>query len=106
MTILSETMTAVNPLTAGKYATALASASASGHDYDTASQLATNSLYGILQQQSLLLGIKEITGYVLIAVITLSVISFFIPSHSINKDYRFRPYILLSKLFPFRKKLR
>lgn len=106
MAILSETMSAVNSIAASKYASAFATASAAGHGYDTASQLATNSLYATLQQQALLLGIKEIVGYVLMAVIVLAVVSFFLPFHGITPSYRFRPYILLHKLFPLRKRLR
>ena len=104
MTILSESMTDVNPIAADIYNSAFATATASGHDYETACKLATKSLYVTLQQQSLLLSIKEIVGYALIAVIILAVVSFLIPFHGINKSYRFRPYILLQKLFPLRKR--
>lgn len=46
-----------------------------------AAQLATNSLYTTLQQQSLLLALKEILGYLLVISIIIAVVSRFIPFH-------------------------
>jgi len=43
--------------------------------------LATNSLYNTLQQQSLLLALKEILGYLLVISVVIAVISRFIPFH-------------------------
>ena len=51
-----------------------------GHKYDEAVQIATNSLHATLQQQSLLLALKEILGYLLVISI-IAVVSRFIPFH-------------------------
>lgn len=52
---------------------------------DEASQLAANNFYSTLQQQSLLLGIKIVIGYLLIAALVIAVISAFIPFHKTLK---------------------
>lgn len=85
MTVLSENMTMQNPLAAQQYNQALNTALASGHSMDEAALLATNSLYSILQTQSLLLSLKTIIGYTLIAAIVIMVISRFIPFHKTLK---------------------
>lgn len=59
MNVLSENMTLTNPIAEQKYNQALNSALAQGHEFSEAGQLATNSLYSILQQQSLLLALKH-----------------------------------------------
>ena len=66
MNILSENMTLTNPLAEQKYNQALSNALAQGHEFGEAGQLAANSLYSTLQQQSLLLALKTLIGYVLI----------------------------------------
>lgn len=78
---LSETITAVDPVAASRYNQSLGSAITQGHEYGEAAQLATNSLYATLQQQSLLLALKEILGYLLVISIIIAVISRFIPFH-------------------------
>lgn len=78
---LSETITAVDPVAASRYNLSLGSAITQGHEYGEAAQLATNSLYATLQQQSLLLALKEILGYLLVISIIIAVISRFIPFH-------------------------
>ncbi|GCB33893.1 MFS transporter [Bacteroides faecalis] len=78
---LSETITATDPLAASRYTQSLNSAIAQGHGYNEAVQIATNSLYGTLQQQSLLLALKEILGYLLVISIIIAVVSRFIPFH-------------------------
>lgn len=85
MTILSENMTMQNPLAAQQYNQALNNALAQGHGMTEATQLATNSLYTVLQTQSLLLGLKTIIGYVLIFAIVIMVISRFTPFHKTLK---------------------
>lgn len=50
-------------------------------EYDEAVQIATHSLYGTLQEQSLLLALKEILGYLLVISVIIAVISRFIPFH-------------------------
>ena len=78
-------MTLTNPLASSRYAQAMNSALAQGHGYDEASQLAANNFYSTLQQQSLLLGIKTVIGYLLIAALVIAVVSAFIPFHKTLK---------------------
>ena len=78
---LSETITATDPLSSARYSQSLNNAMTQGHPYDEAAQLATNSLYNMLQQQSLLLALKEILGYLLVISVVIAVISRFIPFH-------------------------
>jgi MFS family permease len=78
---LSENITFVDPLAASQYSRSLGSALSQGHGYGEAVQVATRSLYATLQQQSLLLALKEMVGYLLIASLVIAVISRFIPFH-------------------------
>ena len=78
MNTLSEHMTLTNPLASSRYAQAMNSALAQGHGYDEAS-------HSTLQQQSLLLGIKTVIGYLLIAALVIAVVSAFIPFHKTLK---------------------
>ena len=52
-----------------------------GDVYKRQVQIATHSLYGTLQEQSLLLALKEILGYLLVISVIIAVISRFIPFH-------------------------
>lgn len=85
MTLLSENFRMDNPQTAALYNQTFAKALAQGNNYEEASQLATNGLYTTLQTQSLLLGIKTMLGYLLIAALLLAVLSRFIPFHKTLK---------------------
>lgn len=85
MNTLSDTMTLTNPLASARYTQALNSALTQGHEYSEACQIATNSLYTILQQQGLLLGIKTVIGYLLITALVIAVVSAFIPFHKTLK---------------------
>ena len=85
MNILSENMTLTNPLAEQKYNQALSNALAQGHEFGEAGQLAANSLYSTLQQQSLLLALKTLIGYVLILALVIAVIAAFIPFHKTLK---------------------
>lgn len=85
MNILSENMTLTNPLAEQKYNQALSNALAQGHEFSEAGQLAANSLYSTLQQQSLLLALKTLIGYVLILALVIAVIAAFIPFHKTLK---------------------
>ena len=78
---LSETITTADPLSTTRYNQSLNNAITQGHPYNEAAQLATNSLYNTLQQQSLLLALKEILGYLLVASVVIAVVSRFIPFH-------------------------
>lgn len=81
MNILSDNITMDNALAAGQYNQSLNSAIAQGHGFNEATQLATNSLYNTLQNQSLLLGLKTAIGYMLIASLVIAIASRFIPFH-------------------------
>ena len=78
---LSETVTLADPLAASRYNQALGNALTHGHPYDEAAQMATNTLYNTLQQQSLLLALKEILGYLLVISLCIAIVSRFIPFH-------------------------
>ena len=81
LTTLSAHVTMTDPLAMEKYTAALQASQAQGHSYDEAVQLATNSLHTTLQQQSLLLALKEILGWLVIVSLVIAVISRFIPFH-------------------------
>ena len=85
MNLLSENLTLTTPIASDRYNQALKSALSQGYEYSEASQIATNNLYMILQQQALLLGIKTIIGYILIATIVITIICCFIPFHKTLK---------------------
>lgn len=82
MNLLSETMRMDYSLVAARYEEAFTTAVAQGNGFDTSVRLATSNLYGILQRQSLLLAVKELVGYMLIAAIILIIISLFLPFYS------------------------
>lgn len=83
--ILSENISFTTPVAAERYSQALKSAVSQGHEFSEASQIATNNLYSTLQQQALLLGIKEILGYVLIVTLIVAIVCCFIPFHKTIK---------------------
>ena len=70
-----------DPLAASKFSQSLTSGLAQGYEYSEATQLATTSLYTTLQQQSLLLALKEILGWLFIITLIIAIISRFIPFH-------------------------
>lgn len=78
---ISEHFSNVDPLAAEKYASTLQASLAQGHGYAEASQMATQGLYTTLQQQSLLLALKEILGWLFVVSCVIAVISRFIPFH-------------------------
>lgn len=78
---LSEHFTEADPLAAEKYTSALHASITQGHGYAEASQMATKNLYTTLQQQSLLLALKEILGWLFVVSCVIAVISRFIPFH-------------------------
>ncbi|MDR0939688.1 MAG: MFS transporter [Mediterranea sp.] len=82
---LSETVTSVDPLAVSRYNQALQSAIAQGHGHAEAAQMATNNLYTTLMQQSTLLALKEILGYMMIITLVIAVVSRFIPFHKTIK---------------------
>lgn len=85
MNILSENMTMDNLLASKQYTQSLNNALSQGHSITEATQIATNSLYTTLQTQGLLLGLKTVIGYMLIASLVIAVASRFIPFHKTVK---------------------
>ncbi len=85
MNTLSENLSLTTPIAAERYNQTLNSALSQGHEFSEASQIATNSLYSTLQQQALLLGIKEILGYILIVTLIIAIVCCFIPFHKTVK---------------------
>lgn len=85
MAYLSETITMDNPLAAARYDQSLQSALSQGHSYEEARQLATNSLYALLQTQSLLWALKLILGYTLIFALAMMIVARFTPFHKTLK---------------------
>ena len=78
---LAENFTMLDPLAAERYTSSLNSTMAQGHSYDESVQMAVQNLYTTVQQQSLLLSLKEILGWLLIVSLVIAVISRFIPFH-------------------------
>lgn len=83
--LLSGNVTMTDPIASQRYNQALNNALSQGHGYNEASQIATNSLYSILQQQALLSGLKTLFGYVLILTLIIAIASAFIPFHKTVK---------------------
>ena len=83
--ILSEGLDMQNPLSASRYTQSLNSALAQGHPLTEAQQLATQALYNSTQIQALVVSIKQLIGYMLIAAIVIMVISRFTPFHKTLK---------------------
>ncbi len=81
MVQLSENLTMLDPLAASRYTSSLDGGLAQGHGIDQAMQLATNSLYTVLQQQSTLLALKHILSWMLVVTVVIAVVSRFIPFH-------------------------
>lgn len=81
MVKLSEALTSTDLLAASRWQTTLNSSLAQGHSMSEASQVATNTLYAILQQQSTLLALKHLLGWLFIITAIIAVISRFIPFH-------------------------
>ena len=85
MVQLSENMTMLDPLAASRYTSTLSSSMGQGHGIDEAMQMATNTLYGVLQQQSTLLALKSILGWLFVITLVIAIVSCFIPFHKTIK---------------------
>lgn len=85
MYILSENILLTTPQASERYHQTLHTALSQGHEYGEASQPATYNLYSTLQQQALLLGMKTIIGYMLMATLLLAIVCCFIPFHKTLK---------------------
>lgn len=70
-----------DPLAVVKYTSSLNASLSQGCSYDEAVRMATGSLQTVLQQQSLLLALKEILGWLFFASLFLAIVSRFIPFH-------------------------
>lgn len=81
MVELSENFSATDPLAAARWQSTLSSSLAQGHGIDEATQLATNTLYTVLQQQSTLLALKHILGWLFVVTLVIAIVSRFIPFH-------------------------
>lgn len=81
MVELSETLSATDPLAVDRWQSALNSSLAQGHGIDEATQLATNTLYTVLQQQGTLLALKHILGWLFAITLIIAIVSRFIPFH-------------------------
>lgn len=78
---LAENTTLVDPLAVSHWNSSLASALQQGRGMDEATQVATNTLYNVLQQQSTLLALKELLGWLFAVTVVLAIVSRFIPFH-------------------------
>ncbi len=85
MVQLSGSLTRLDPLAVARYDSSLATSLAQGHGIDESMQLATNALYAVAQQQSLLLALKHILGWLFVITVVLTVVSRFIPFHKTVK---------------------
>ena len=85
MVQLSENLTLLDPLAASRYSSSLSSSLAGGHGIDEAMQMATGTLYALAQQQSLLLALKHLLGWLFAVTLVLAVVSRFIPFHKAVK---------------------
>ena len=78
---LSGHFSELDPLAAEQYSSTLSHSMIQGHGYAEATQMATQNLYTTLQQQSLLLALKEILGWLFVVSCVIAIISRFIPFH-------------------------
>ena len=78
---LSCSITMVDPMAADRFSSAMNNGITIGHGTEEAMQIATNSLYSILQQQSILLAMKDLLGWLFLITLVLALISRFIPFH-------------------------
>jgi multidrug resistance efflux pump len=78
---LSETISQTDPLAASQFNQSLTQHLAQGHEYTEATQMATQTLYATLQQQSLLPSFKHILGYLFVISLVIAIVSRFIPFH-------------------------
>ena len=81
MVQLAENITLTDPLAASRYSSALTGNLQQGYGINEATQLATNTMNNILQQQSTLLALKHILGWLFAVTLVIAVISRFIPFH-------------------------
>lgn len=74
LSVLSESVDALNPTASGLYNQSYAGYLAKGLSIEEAKQMALNTLYGKVQIQAITVSIKEILGYMLIIGIIILVI--------------------------------
>lgn len=81
MVEIADSLTATNQMAIMRWQSTLSSSLAQGHGMNEATQLATNTLYTILQQQGTLLALKHILGWLFITTLVIAIVSRFIPFH-------------------------
>lgn len=79
--ILGQGLDLQNSMAASSYTQSLNSAIAGGHPMVEAEQIATQSLYSLVQAQSLVVSVKQIIGWMLVAALIIMIISRFTPFH-------------------------
>ncbi len=82
--ILSENMDMQNPVAVSRYTSGLKTALSQGLSSLDAQQVATNSIYNLVQIQSTVLSIKTILGYCLIIGIVLTIASALFPFYRVG----------------------
>ncbi len=82
--VLSETLEMGNPAAAARYTSVLKSAIGQGFSMPDAEKIATNTLYNMVQLQSVTLSIKTLLGYCLGICIVLTVVSAFFPFYKVG----------------------
>lgn len=81
MVSLAGNVTFADPVSASRYGQAVGTAIIQGHGINESAQIATNSIYATVQNQGLLLAMKDISGSLLIVTLAVAIISAFIPFH-------------------------
>lgn len=82
---MSDTLSAADPVASARYTEALSGALANGHGMNEATQVATNTLYTVMQEQTTLMGLKTIFGWLLIAALVVAAVSYFVPFYKNSK---------------------
>ena len=81
MVQLSDNITLTDPLSASRYTSALTENLQHGYGINEATQLATNTMNSILQQQATLLALKHMLGWLFFITLVIAIVSRFIPFH-------------------------
>lgn len=82
---LSGSITMTDSMAAERFVSTMSNSMLQGHGTNEAMQIATDNLYRTLYQQSSLLAMKEILGWLLAITVVLAIVSRFIPFHKTVK---------------------
>lgn len=85
MVRLSNTITLADSVASARYSDTLQGALINGHGMSEARQIATNTLYSVLQEQSTLMALKSIFGWLLIAALIIATVTYYIPFYKTDK---------------------